>query len=260
MAGIQLRVVASLLAAQCASDHDHRVQPSRRDAARQPAVARARRAGGERHPHRTGRDASARPRRGAGTRGGLSRRIDGGRRRRRRHDRRGRQRAAGIVDAAGRDPARLGERAGARAFAAVRAARRGGGAGIRADAAALAGRGARRRGSAAVRADARRRVRRAGGAPSAGRAEARIRPRRLCGADAARTGAATASRRSACASTARRRRPPASSSARDGCMAAGSCWRPTACAARAGILRGAVRSLRASPPRCCTAPRCRSTC
>ena len=138
--------------------------PSRRDAPRQPAVARARRAGGERHPHRTGRDASARTRRGAGTRGGLSRRIDGGRRRRRRHDRRGRQRAAGIVGTAGRDPARLGERAGARAFTAVRAARRGGGAGIRADAAALAGRGTRRRGVAAVRADARRRVRCAGGA------------------------------------------------------------------------------------------------
>ena len=52
---------------------------------------------------------------------------------------------------------------------------------------------------------------------------------------------ATASRRSACAWTARRRRPPASSSARDGCMAGASCWRPTP-ARPAGIFRGAVRS------------------
>ena len=35
---------------------------------------------------------------------------------------------------------------------------------------------------------------------------------------------------------------------------------PAACAARAGIFRGAVRPLRASPPRCCMAPRCRSAC
>ena len=63
-----------------------------------------------------------------------------------------------------------------------------GGAGVRADADAVARHGARRRRHAAVRADAGHRVRRACGAPAAGAAEAGVRARRLRAADAARRG------------------------------------------------------------------------
>ena len=115
--------------------------------------------------------------------------VDGGGGGRRRHDRRSRQRAAGILGAAGRDPARHRECAGARTGAAVRAARRGGSTGIRTDALVVAGAGLRRRGVAAVRADARRRLRCPRRASSVRAVEADVRPRRLCAADAARTDA-----------------------------------------------------------------------
>ena len=237
-----------------------RVQSGRRAPARASAVARARRAGGERRPPRAGGDASRRPRRGAGARGGCG------------AARRWWSPPAATARSP-RSPTACWDRP--RGSASSRSAPptcwRTNSAlpfAPRAVAAALAfGRTRPLWPGVARGADGSRLFVQMLGVgfdaqvvhrlPRA--AEARVRPRRLRRCRRCASWPATASRRSACASTARRRRPPASSSARAGCTAAASCWHPTRAPAEPGF-SVVLFDHAGRPPRCCMAPRCRSTC